>query len=178
MAIIWRLCLLIIGCAVCKIQAAALQTTELIQANGKSNENADETVSTYQPSEDEHIAVNDSKVIIDLYKPNQRVHEANSDEKGNDELSSSAAVNKNVKPFVQVVINQQDSGFVPEPTKDIPFSEDLTTEASPTTGSDPLQLIPPASVNASIKQFEKESKQKQGQIIIRYAFQILFTPFF
>lgn len=178
MAIIWRLCLLIIGCAVCKIQAAALQTTETIDVNGKTNENADETESTYRPSEDDHIAVNDSKVIIDLYSPNQRVHETKSDENGSVE-SSSAAVKKNVTPFVQVVINQPDSGIVSEPTKDIPFIENLSTEASPTTGSDPLQLIPPASVNASIKHSEKESKQKQGQIIIRYAFLIIFffTPF-
>lgn len=43
-----------------------------------------------------------------------------------------------------------------------------------------LQLIPPASVNASIKQLEKESKQNQGQIIIRYAFSsnlnFIFSP--
>lgn len=166
MAINWRLCLLLIGCIVYEIHAAALQTTET--NNDENDQNDDETTTTttttHKPLENEHIDVNNSKVVIDLYTPNQTF---NSDEIQQNDTTTTA---KNVTPFVQVVIKQSDTEIVSDVTSDIQINDNVTESTSPTLETDPLQLIPPASVNASIKQIEKESKQKQGQIIIRYAF--------
>lgn len=169
MAIIWRVFLLIwvIACVLGKIEAATLQKREITESNEK---NDDETAASYGAFEQEHIAVNDSKVIIDLYTPTQRPHELKPDES----LKGETTADKSVTPFVQVVIHQPDAiGF--GTTNDAQFSPttndvEPVTQAPSTTAHSQLQLIPPASVNASIKQLEKESKQKQGQIIIRYAF--------
>lgn len=160
MASVWRLFPLffVIAFAVGRINAAALQTSDTFDLDGTTNKEIE--AATYQPIEPGHVTVNESKVIIDLYSP----HESTPSEPFKDESD------KNATPFVQVVINQPNASG----SSTIREGEIAATEVPHTAAaSNPLQLIPPASVNATIKELEKESKQKQGQIIIRYAF---FSP--
>lgn len=146
----------VIALAVGRINAAALQTSETIDLDGTTSKEIDSA--TYRLNEPGYVTVNESKLIIDLYTP-QQTHESTPSEALRDESD------KNVTPFVHVVINQPNVSS----SNAIKDDEIATTEVPP-AAVNPLQLIPPASVNATIKQLEKESKQKQGQIIIRYAF--------
>lgn len=168
MAYVWRIFPLffVIALAVGRINAAALQTSETIDLDGTTSKEFDSA--TYRPNEPGYVTVNESKLIIDLYTP-QQTHESTPSEALRDEFD------KSVTPFVQVVINQPNASG----SSAIKDDEIASTEV-PQTSVNPLQLIPPASVNATIKQLEKESRQKQGQIIIRYAFSsnLNFTFFF
>ncbi|XP_031637612.1 uncharacterized protein LOC116350037 [Contarinia nasturtii] len=151
--------ILVIIFAVGQINAAALQPTKTLDLDD-SNLNKNETSSTYKSIEEEHLTVNESKVVIDFYTPSQP-NESNGDLKSTD---------KNVTPYVQLVINQpnESSSSTTEQQQsntDSQISELPTVESSKENS---LQLIPPADVNASINKLEKDSPQKQGQIIIRY----------
>lgn len=146
----------VIAFSVGRINAAALQTSETIDLDDTTSKEIDSA--TYRPNEPGYVKMNESKVIIDLYTP-QQTHESTPSETLKDESD------KNVTPFVQVVINQPNASG----SSVIKDDDEIATTEVQQTAVNPLQLIPPASVNATIKQLEKESKQKQGQIIIRYA---------
>lgn len=142
---------LVITFVVGTINAATLQingSTDLEE--GDLNEN--ETTSSYQPRDKDPM--NDQKVIIDLYKPSQAQETTLSELMDDDLIDKNASDLTTTEKYV--------------PNDEIPIVETLQTTASP------LQLIPPASVNASIDKLEKDSTQKQGQIIIRYAIFFFF----
>lgn len=165
MAIICRkyISVWVIACVICKIQAAAVQQNSVTgDLNGKINDDAEQSA-TYGPFETDHYATNDSKVIIDLYTPTQRPKPK--------ESPKNESAEKNATPFVQLMITNKEVIKDATPKSDeIAEKTTTTTPKIPTsTGRNRLPLIPPASVNASIRKFEHDSKQKQGSIIIRYA---------
>lgn len=142
--------LFVIAFTVGRINAAALQTSETSDLDDSSKKEND--APAYRSNEQGYVAVNESKLVIDLYR-SQQPHESTPSHLLSEESD------KNASPFVQVVINQPNANKGDE----IAATDDSTANSS-------SQLIPPASVNATIKEIEKESKQKQGQIIIRYTF--------
>lgn len=170
MAAVWRFPLIwVIVIAIYRIDAATLQKSETLDLDESNTKDGEQIgAATYKPANQDHIAINDSKVIIDMYAPQKpldpKPSEPNKVESGD----------RIVTPFAQVIINQPDtiesSTAKIHDNTEIPATEKPLTVATATS-----HLIPPASVNASIAQLEKESKQKQGQIIIRYEFsKILF----
>lgn len=148
MASVWRIFPLffVITFFVGTINAAALQTSETTDLDGIANKESSDAT-TYHPIEPGHV--DDAKVTFDLY-PSQQPHE-------------STPLKDESDKNVQLVINQPNASG-PNAIRE---GEIIATEIP--QAANPLQLIPPASVNATIKQLEKESKQKQSQIIIRYA---------
>lgn len=146
----------VIAFAVCKTNAAALQINGSTDLEEASNKN--ETASSYQPSEKD--PTDNEKVIIDLYKPSQP-HETKYSK-----LTDDDSIVKNATPFVQVVVDQSNASELTSTEMYVP--NDSIVEQPQTTAS-PLQLIPPASVPPSIDKLDRDSSQKQGQIIIRYA---------
>lgn len=163
MAAVWRFPLLwvMITLAMYRIDAASLQKSETVDLEDTSTKDGDQMgAAAYKSDNQQHIAINDSKVIIDMYAPNKPLESKPS------EAIKAESGDSNDTPFLQVAISQ------PEPVasssaKTHDINEIPTTEKPPTTAGTTTHLIPPASVNASIAQLEKESKQKQGQIIIR-----------
>lgn len=155
--------------AVYNIHAAALQQKQINDLDELATKEGDQTAASYRPIEPEHLTVNESKVIIDLYTP-QNPHELIY----SDELKNETA-KKPALPFVQLVINQPEADGSNQSTVEendgdsVQINENQTTEHIRTTSSS-LQLIPPALVSPAIAQLKQESKQKQGQIIIRYDF--------
>lgn len=141
----------VITLTVAIVNAAVLQTKETIDLDGTSNKN-EQTVASYRSIEPEHLAVKDPKVIIDLYTP-QQPYQIKSSELMKDE--------DNFSPFSELVNNQPN-------VSDLETHKHLSSDEVPNTTVNPLQLIPPASVNASIDKIDPESKQQQSQIIIRY----------
>lgn len=152
MAYVWRVLPLffVIAITVDRINAAALQTSETSDLDDTSRKGND--APAYRSNEQGYVTVNESKLVIDLYR-SQQPHESTPSHSLNEESD------KNASPFVQVVINQPNASA---------NKDDEIAATDDSTASNPSQLIPPASVNATIKEIEKESKQKQGQIIIRY----------
>lgn len=165
MANIMKVLLVIIALAVYHIDAAALQNSQTVDLDTLGTKEGDQTAASYKPIE--HLTVNESKVIIDLYSPQ------NSNEQNHGEVPKNESANK---PLVQLVINHSDANEFNKNNANVPINENTPinenqmTETISTTSASPLQLIPPASVNASIAQLEKETIRKQGQIIIRYEF--------
>lgn len=139
--------ILVIALAVGQIHAAAFKPTDL----DDSNVNKNETSSVYKSIDEEHLTVNESKVVIDFYTPAQPTE-------------SSELTDKNATPFAQLVINQPNESAVKQQQPNAQNSGQPIVE---NTKANSLQLIPPADVNPSIK-LQKDSPQKQGQIIIRY----------
>lgn len=166
---VW-LSLWVITGLICKLNAAAIKDGKSIDLNETAvNSDDEKTASTYNHSQ-EHLTMNNSKVVIDLFTPTSR---PSTDSKSNDEHTD-----KKTTPIVQLVINKAnvidnaDNTTTSASNKTISTS---TTTPSPTTQHSTTTvahspLIPPASVNASIKHSDKEPKSKQGQIIIRYAY--------
>lgn len=146
---------LVIALAVSQINAAALQI------NGSTDLGRSETASSYHLSENEP----NDHVIVDLFDPSPA-----DDTKFNIRSMGDDSIDKTGTPFVQVVINQNQSNASGSTSTEqsVPNDENPIVETPQSTVS-PLQLIPPASVNASIDKLENDSTQKQGQIIIRYA---------
>lgn len=171
MANIIKVLWVIIALAVYHIDAAALQNSQKDDLDALSTKEGDQTAATYKTIE--HLTVNESKVIIDLYSPQ------NSNGQNHGEVPKNESANK---PLVQLVINRSDADELNKNNENVPINESVPinenvpnnenqmTKTISTSSASPLQLIPPASVNASIAQLEKETTQKQGQIIIRYEF--------
>lgn len=173
---VW-LSLWIITSLICKLNAAAIKN-DLNQT--AVNEDDEQKASTYHHSQ-EYLTMNDSKVVIDLFTPTAR---PTNDSESNDEQKAT--------PIVQLVINkpnligiEKDADNTTISAATAPMTTTTTTTTttpSPTTQTSITTvthspLIPPASVNASIKQYDKDAKTKQGQIIIRYAFFRAFAFF-
>lgn len=172
---VW-LSLWMITSLICKLNAAAIKN-DLNQT--AVNEDDEQKASTY-PHIQEYLTMNDTKVVIDLFTPTARP--AN-DSKPNDEQKAT--------PIVQLVINKPniiekgaENTTISTSTTPMTTTTTTTTTPSPTTQralsttATHSPLIPPASVNASIKQYDKDAKTKQGQIIIRYALFRLPTSFY
>lgn len=169
MANIIKVLWVIIALAVYHIDAAALQNSQKDDLDALGTIEGDQTA--YKPIE--HLTVNESKVIIDLYSPQ------NSNGQNHGEVPKNESANK---PLVQLVINRSEADELNKNNGNVPINESVPinenvsinenqmTETVSTSSASPLQLIPPATVNASIAQLEKETIQKQGQIIIRYEF--------
>lgn len=186
MANILKIIWVIIAFDVCQNRAASLQKGKTVDLDAYATKEDDgEQVDTYRPIEPEHLTVNESKVVIDLYTPHEQ------------SKARTASNQESAQPFVQLVINQPEtdaSKNAKERDEDggggdggddgnanEQINENQTTEKVVKPTASPLQLIPPAAVNATIAQLEKEVKHKQGQIIIRFAlFPFLsnfYTPF-
>lgn len=178
---VWLL-LWLIASLICKLNAAALKDSKTIDLNQTTVSDDEQTATTYHGQE--HLTMNDSKVIIDLYTPTSR---PTNDSTSNDGNADDSVVKKTT-PLVQLVINKPNvietvdnttastsTTSITSTTTDKTTTTPTTTTKNPTTQR-PITtnahtpLIPPASVNASIKQLDKGSKSKQGQIIIRYAY--------
>lgn len=171
---LWLL-LSVIASSIGKLNAAALKSSENVDLNRTIVSDDAHLASTYGQ---EHLSMNDSKVIIDLYTPTSRPI---NNSKSNDEHSEESAIKK-VSPLVQLVINKPsaieggDSTTATSASSTSISTTTTVTEEIPTTQSSMkpqtnTPLIPPATVNASIKQLSNNSTiQKQGQIIIRFAF--------
>lgn len=158
-AIKYVLLLLAMNVSVYKINAATLQRSEAYDLEEPVKTDDNSPAAPSKAEEESHLTVNQSKVIIDIFKP--RSQQANRNEAENGQPSEPIA------PFAQLVINSQ------KPIDDDDTKDDNKTEIQNDQPDSNVhngnQLIPPASVNASIAQLA-ENKQKQGQIIIRYAF--------
>lgn len=175
---IWLLLCVIAG-SICKLNAAALKDSTTIDLNQTAVGDVEQTATTYHGQE--HLTMNDSKVIIDLYTPTSRPTD---DLKSINEHTDDTVVKKTT-PLVQLVINKPNeienednttasTSISTSATSTTAIKATTTTTKIPTTQRPKTTvshspLIPPASVNATIKQLDKGSKTKQGQIIIRYA---------
>lgn len=159
----------------CKLNAAAIKND--LNQTAVNDDDDEQKASTYHHSQ-EYLTMNDSKVVIDLFTPTSRPT--------NDSTSNDDQTDKKATPLVQLVINkpniiEKDAenttslSTTPITTTIKTTTTKTTTTPSPTTQHSPL--IPPASVNASIKQLDKGPTTKQGQIIIRYAYFRLFASF-
>lgn len=167
---VW-LSLWMITSLICKLNAAAIKN----DLNQTAVNDEDEQKASTNHHSQEYLTMNDTKVVIDLFTPTSR---PTNDSKSNDEPTDRKAT-----PIVQLVINkpniiEKDADNATTTAATTPMTTTTTTTTtttpSPTTQHSVTTvhspLIPPASVNASIKQFDKEPKTKQGQIIIRYAY--------
>lgn len=157
MAIIRRiLTLLILSLTINKINAAVIPPSNDLESTPNNVEFA---------KEQEHVTVNESKVIIDLYSTSLSAHETHSNE------ASENATQTIKTPFLQVVINQPEVEATPRNEQNS-MIETSTTQKPSVNSATPQNaqqlLIPPATVNANIAQLPNPAeKHKQGQIIIR-----------
>lgn len=160
MAIFQRIIILfVLSCGVFKVDAAAVPITDDLEIT---------TNDTDVPNTENHVTVNESKVVIDFYPPSSSNHELHS-------AISTEHKAANQTPILQVFINQPDmesthkveSTTTEEPTQTTTKPPKVDVEPSKIENAQQL-LIPPASVNANIAQLPNPTeKHKQGQIIIR-----------
>lgn len=162
------LILIVITVSVYDIQTAAieaLKNVDLVESVNSTEKQSAQDTEKLTDNNNEHLILNNSKVVIDLYGP------LSTSTKSESMDTDENAENGNKLPLVQLIINEANEAT----TETIPVKLPNTindSSVSPTeTENDQVQnsLIPPATVNASIAQLTNSNgMQKQGQIIIRY----------
>lgn len=163
------LILIVITVSVYDIQTAAieaLKNVDLVESvNSTEKQSAQDTEQLTDNNNNEHLILNNSKVVIDLYGP------LSTSTKSESMDTDENAENGNKLPLVQLIINEANEATTETIPIKLPNTSNDSSESPTETETDQVQnsLIPPATVNASIAQLTNSNgMQKQGQIIIRY----------